>query len=79
MSLLAFAAKLFGILGLLLITYGVFAKDERRQDWIFVSGGAGLLIYSMHLRDPIFIVLQIVFIAAGLYELSTLNKKTKKK
>lgn len=75
----ALIPKLFGIAGLLLITYGIFAKNENRQDWIFVAGGIGLLVYSIHLRDPIFIILQIVFIAASLYELMTLNKSSKKK
>lgn len=67
--------KLFGAVGLILITWGIFAKTERKQDWIFVWGGLFLLVYSVYLRDPIFIPLQIVFILASLYEISTLKKK----
>jgi len=70
--------KLFGILGLLCITAGVFAKNEVRQDWIFVVGGIGLLIYSISLGDIIFMLLQIVFIGASGYEIMTLKRKTSK-
>ena len=67
--------KILGALGLILITYGIFAKKEIRQDWIFVAGGLCLLAYSISIKDPIFIPLQIVFIAASLYEIYTLKKK----
>lgn len=76
---IAFLARLSGIIGLLLITYGVFIKDEMRQDMLFVVGGFGLLLYSISLKDPIFIPLQVVFILAGVYEMYTLKKKSHKK
>ena len=69
--------KVFGALGLILITLGIFAKNEIKQDWIFIAGGSGLLIYSIYLKDPIFIPLQIIFILASLYEIYTINKKPK--
>ena len=61
--------KLFGIAGLLLITAGVFMRNRREQDWLFIFGGLGLLVYSSYLRDPIFIVLQVVFTVASIYAL----------
>lgn len=67
--------RILGIIGLLLITWGIFVKQEKQQDWIFALGGAGLLAYSIHLRDPIFIPLQVVFILASLWEIYTLSKK----
>lgn len=67
--------KLLGAVGLVLITYAIFAKSERRQDVLFILGGLGLLVYSISLRDPIFVPLQIVFIAASAYELATMKKK----
>ncbi len=76
---IAFLARLCGIIGLLHITYGVFVKDEMRQDMLFVAGGFGLLVYSINLKDPIFIPLQIIFILAGVYEMYTLKKKSHKK
>lgn len=66
--------KLLGATGLILVTYGIFAKNERKQDWTFAVGGLGLLVYSISLRDPIFIPLQIVFVGASLYEMKTLKK-----
>lgn len=69
-------ARLLGIVGLLLITWGIFAKSEKQQDWIFVAGGACLLLYSIYLQDLIFIILQTVFILASLYEIHKLKRKT---
>ncbi|MBT7755188.1 MAG: hypothetical protein HN726_03245 [Candidatus Magasanikbacteria bacterium] len=73
--MILFIARACGILGLLLITWGIFIKKEKRQDLIFIFGGLGLLFYSISLKDPIFITLQIVFIFASLYELAILNKR----
>lgn len=67
--------KTLGIIGLLLITWGVWIKKEVKQDWIFALGGLCLLAYSGYLRDPIFIILQIVFIASSLYELHKLKHR----
>ena len=69
--------KLLGVIGLILITLGIFAKKEITQDWIFVAGGAGLLVYSISLRDPIFIPLQVVLILASMYEIIQLKRKKK--
>lgn len=68
--------KLFGAIGLVVITYGIFAKKELDQDYCFVIGGIGLLVYSISLRDPIFVPLQIIFTGASLYEIYKLKKKT---
>jgi len=67
--------KLSGAVGLILITWGIFAKKEIKQDWIFALGGLFLLVYSISLRDPIFIPLQIVFIIASLYEIYKIKSK----
>jgi lipid-A-disaccharide synthase-like uncharacterized protein len=67
--------KLFGIVGLLIITTGIFSKNETAQDKVFATGGIFLLLYSIHLRDPIFITLQSVFILASLYEIYKLHWK----
>jgi len=70
--------KFFGAIGLLLITWAIFAKGEVKQDIIFILGGLGLLVYSISLRDPIFIPLQIVFIIASLYEIVKIKSGIKK-
>ncbi|HBU07310.1 MAG TPA: hypothetical protein DEB09_04475 [Candidatus Magasanikbacteria bacterium] len=67
--------KIIGAIGLIFITWGIFIKNEIKQDWIFVIGGLFLLAYSAYLKDPIFIPLQIVFVLASLYEIYTLRKK----
>jgi len=61
--------KALGIIGVLLIAYGIHAKKEVQQDYIFVLGGICLLVYSISLRDPIFIPLQIIFVGSSLYEI----------
>jgi len=73
-----FIFKALGATGLLLITWGIFVKKETKQDWMFSLGGLFLLAYSIYLKDPIFITLQIVFTLASLYEIYkiTYAKKT---
>ena len=73
-----FIVKAHGATGLLLITWGIFVKKETKQDWMFSLGGLFLLAYSIYLKDPIFITLQIVFTLASLYEIYkiTYAKKT---
>lgn len=68
--------KLIGAIGLLFITWGIFIKRETEQDIIFAVGGLFLLAYSIFLRDPIFIPLQIIFTGASIFELIKLKKKT---
>ncbi len=67
--------KLAGALGLIFITWGIFIKQEIKQDYIFALGGTFLLVYSVYLKDPIFIPLQIIFILASLYEIYKIKKK----
>ena len=66
---------IFGIIGLLLISYAVWLKNEKQQDFLFIAGGLSLLIYSIFIQDTIFIVLQIVFIISSFIELVKLFKK----
>lgn len=60
---------IFGIAGLLIISYSVWMKNERKQDVWFVLGGIFLLVYSISIGSIIFIVLQIIFISSALLEL----------
>lgn len=59
---------IFGIIGLLLISFAIWLRNERRQDILFIAGGASLLVYSISIGDVIFIILQVVFIASALVE-----------
>jgi len=65
--------KLFGAIGLILITYGVWLKNEQKQDYFFIFGSLGLLSYSLYINNPIFIILQTVFIISTAYELYKLK------
>ena len=66
--------KVFGALGLLGIIIGVLIKNEKKQDLVFIIGGLLLLTYSSYIKDPIFIVLQVVFIIVALIELIQLSR-----
>lgn len=70
-------AKISGVVGVLLITWGIYVKKEISQDYVFVAGGLALLAYSLYLRDPIFIPLQIIFTVASLVEIVKLKRKHK--
>jgi hypothetical protein len=70
---------IFGIIGLLIISFAIWLKNERKQDILFVVGGISLLIYSISIGNVIFIVLQVVFIASSLLEILRLAGKNKRR
>lgn len=74
-----FMMIIFGIIGLLIISFSIWLKNERLQDVLFVAGGISLLVYSIHIKDVIFIILQVVFIASALVELLQLKQKTSRR
>lgn len=67
--------KTLGAIGMILITYGIINKNELARNWLFTMGGVLLLLYSLYLRDPIFIPLQIIFTGASLYEIYKIKSK----
>lgn len=54
--------KIIGIAGLVLICIAMIVKDRKTRDKLSFFGGVGLLIYSIYLKDVIFIILQCVYI-----------------
>ncbi|HSW75128.1 MAG TPA: hypothetical protein VLG16_04675 [Candidatus Saccharimonadales bacterium] len=60
--------KIVGALGLLIISVGIITKNRGRQNLFYIVGGVLLEAYSIHLRDGIFIILQIVFTLAAIYD-----------
>lgn len=60
--------KLIGAFGLLLISIGIVTKQRRNQDLLYIVGGVALEAYSIFIGDPIFIVLQIIFTVAAVYD-----------
>lgn len=65
--------KLIGAAGLLLISVGIITKKRTQQDWLYIAGGLCLEAYSIYLGDLIFIILQVVFTAAAVYDLLKKN------
>ncbi len=61
--------KIIGAVGLLLISFGILTKKRKLQDIFYIVGGLCLETYSIYLGDIIFIVLQIIFTLAALYDL----------
>ncbi|MEW6294916.1 MAG: hypothetical protein AB1467_01305 [Candidatus Diapherotrites archaeon] len=60
--------KLIGALGIILIAVGILIKKRRKQDIFYVGGGVCLLIYSVYINDLIFVILQIIFTIAAIYD-----------
>jgi len=60
---------IFGIIGLLIISYAIWVRDEKKQDYLFILGGLSLLLYSIYIKDLIFIALQIIFILSAIFEI----------
>ena len=60
--------KLIGIMGLIFIIAGTLmisikGKIQRKQIYsLLLIGGIGLTIYSIYIKDAIFIILQIAYI-----------------
>ena len=74
---LSLIPKIIGALGLAFITVGVLTKDRIRENIYFIIGGCLLEVYSVYLRDMIFIPLQVIFVLASVYALYELKKKKK--
>jgi len=68
-----------GAIGLLCITSGIFIAQELRRDLVFMLGGSLLLVYSIALRDPVFIPLQIIFILASGFNILRRHSRRAKK
>jgi len=67
--------KVIGALGIVLISIGIITKKRKIQDVFFILGGICLVIYSVYIKDLIFIILQIIFILAALYDLARTHFK----
>ncbi len=61
--------KIIGALGIILISIGIINKKRKVQDLFYILGGICLEIYSVYIGDLIFIILQIIFTIAAVYDL----------
>lgn len=67
--------KIIGATGLLLISVGIITKKRKSQDFFYIIGGLCLEVYSVYLGDVIFIILQIIFTLAAIYDLIKVQLK----
>ena len=67
--------KFIGALGLLLVSIGIVTKRRQRQDVLYIVGGVLLEAYSIFLHDAVFIILQIIFTLAAVYDMAKLLKE----
>lgn len=67
--------KIIGAVGLLLISAGIIIKKRKTQDLFYVMGGLCLEVYSLYLGDVIFIILQIIFTLAAIYDFIQVHGK----
>lgn len=76
---------IIAIIGLICIISGTFMVSMKRQFRrhytypLLIIGGICLLIYSIHIQDTIFIILQAVFIISSIYGLIRINERHKNK
>jgi len=70
--------KFSGILGLLFISSGAIITARKKEDLLFIAGGLCLAVYSIYIKDLIFVLLQIVFISSAGYNLMKTIKTEKK-
>lgn len=67
--------KIVGATGLLFISIGIITKNRKKQDVLYIIGGLCLEAYSIYLEDVIFIILQIIFTAAAIYDLVKVQRR----
>jgi lipid-A-disaccharide synthase-like uncharacterized protein len=60
--------KGIGALGILLVSLGVLKSEKKLGSLFYLMGGICLEIYSIHLGDDVFIVLQGLFIIIASYK-----------
>ncbi len=53
---------------MIFVSLGILVDQVEKANLFYIIGGILLEIYSLYLRDFIFIVLQLVFIASAIYE-----------
>jgi hypothetical protein len=69
--------KFVGILGLVIISVGVFWQKKYIEDLLYILGGIALFVYSYHIEEWIFVVLQVVFTISAAMHFVRLFKSKK--
>jgi len=61
--------KIIGGIGILLISAGILSNKKPQENIYHILGGLCLMTYSIFINDPIFIMLQGIFILVTVYDL----------
>lgn len=61
--------------GIILISLGILTRKRKNADIFHILGGLSLISYSIHIRDPFFITLQVIFIFVALYDFTKKRKQ----
>ena len=69
--------KFVGILGLVIISIGVFWQKKYLEDFLYIIGGIALFVYSYNIREWIFVILQVIFIISAILHLFRIMKPNK--
>ncbi|TFF99202.1 MAG: hypothetical protein EU541_05540 [Promethearchaeota archaeon] len=70
--------QLIGAIGIILISIGIVIQERLKQDFFYIWGGICLELYSISIGDLIFIILQIIFTIAAVFDfVKVLAKKRK--
>ena len=71
---------IFGIIGLIAIINGIFFRNDKLIDEVaLIIGGFCLTVYSLHIGDAIFVILQLMFTVVAVYDLVRAKKRLLKK
>jgi len=70
------AFGIIGAIGIIFLSIGILNKKRQLQDKYYALGGIFLLVYSISIKNIIFIIVQVIFTLTAIYDL---NKKRKKK
>ncbi|MFH1834837.1 MAG: hypothetical protein ABH851_01470 [Methanobacteriota archaeon] len=65
---MVFLFRFVGALGVLLISAGILSKKRGTQDLFYILGGVCLEAYSIYIGDDVFIILQLIFTGAAVYD-----------
>ena len=66
-----------GILGLIIISVGVFWQKKFLEDILYIIGGVALFVYSYNLGNWIFTILQVIFVISAFLHLLRIMKPKK--
>ena len=72
-------AKLVGAAGLVLVTVALVLNKRKLENVLNIIGGVFLGVYSIYIKDALFIILEIIFILAAIYDLIGAYRTKKKK